>query len=98
MDRIYGKLLGAGLLAPLVSYPGGPGERYFRLTVNAAHSAPQIDQLLEVLRSAIESDPSAKAGVSGGVKAAVDVSRPEKPELIGPWEFALKSAAFGAPA
>lgn len=47
MDRMYARLWEAGILASLIEYPGGPTERYFRLSVNAMHTAGQIDRLIE---------------------------------------------------
>jgi len=47
MDRVYARLWEAGILAPLIEYPGGPTERYFRLSVNAMHTAGQIDRLIK---------------------------------------------------
>lgn len=45
MRRMHEKMLGAGVLAPLVNYPGGPAEVYFRLSVSAMHTDEQIDLL-----------------------------------------------------
>ena len=45
MQAIHDQLLEAGVLAPLIEYPGGPGPRYFRVVVSAAHSAEDIRQL-----------------------------------------------------
>ncbi len=45
MVALHGQALDAGVLAPLVDYPGGPAPRYFRLSVSAAHTDEQIDRL-----------------------------------------------------
>lgn len=44
-ERVHESLLRDGILAPLIEYPGGPAERYFRVTVNAAHTPEQILRL-----------------------------------------------------
>lgn len=49
MERIAAALLAEGIRAPLISYPGGPAEAYFRLTVNAEHTPGQIDCLAGAL-------------------------------------------------
>lgn len=46
MREVAGAIERAGFLAPLISYPGGPGPEFFRLTVSAAHSAEQVDALV----------------------------------------------------
>ncbi len=51
MRALFDSAWSRGIWMPLVSYPGGPGARYFRLSVNAAHSPDQIDALGEVLGS-----------------------------------------------
>lgn len=53
MDRLYARLWEAGILASLIEYPGGPTERYFRLSVNAMHTAGQIDRLIEEFGAAM---------------------------------------------
>lgn len=45
METIHHALFERGILAPLIEYPGGPGSRYFRLAVTAAHTAEHIDRL-----------------------------------------------------
>lgn len=45
MEPIHRALFDRGILAPLIEYPGGPGQRYFRLAVTAAHTPDQIDRL-----------------------------------------------------
>lgn len=45
MLTIHHALFERGILAPLIEYPGGPGSRYFRLAVTAAHTPEQIDRL-----------------------------------------------------
>ncbi len=45
MERVHGRLLESGILAPLIEYPGGPGPRYFRIVVSAVHEDADIDRL-----------------------------------------------------
>ncbi len=39
----------AGVLLPVLEYPGGPSERYVRIAVSAAHDADDIERLSDVL-------------------------------------------------
>jgi 8-amino-7-oxononanoate synthase len=60
MERTAAALAGEGLRVPLISYPGGPAEAYFRVTVNAEHTPEHIDILAGALaRRAI--GPSSRA-------------------------------------
>lgn len=45
MNAVSDALFEAGFLAPVLSYPQGPAERYFRLSVNCDHDRGQIDGL-----------------------------------------------------
>ncbi len=54
MQRVHEMLLEQGVFAPLISYPGGPAERYFRVVVNAAHTSEQIDTLCRLLAQAMD--------------------------------------------
>lgn len=63
MEAVEKRVLEAGILAPLIDYPGGPCPRYFRLVVNAAHTPGEIDRLGETLASAL-------AGVTARALAA----------------------------
>jgi 8-amino-7-oxononanoate synthase len=49
MDAVRDALLESGYLAPILSYPQGPAERYFRLSVSSEHTPGQIDGLVESL-------------------------------------------------
>jgi 7-keto-8-aminopelargonate synthetase-like enzyme len=49
MRQIHTDLLAEGILAPLISYPGGPASTYFRLSVTCEHRPEQIDRLLASL-------------------------------------------------
>jgi 7-keto-8-aminopelargonate synthetase-like enzyme len=49
MRQIHTELLGDGMLAPLIAYPGGPASTYFRLSVTSEHRPEQIDRLLAAL-------------------------------------------------
>ncbi|MCA9288668.1 MAG: aminotransferase class I/II-fold pyridoxal phosphate-dependent enzyme [Phycisphaerales bacterium] len=57
MQRIHTALLDRGILAPLIRYPAGPADRFFRLTVNADHTPEHVgvlrDALAEVARATI---------------------------------------------
>lgn len=63
MERVEQGVLGAGILAPLIDYPGGPCPRYFRVVVNASHTPAQIDRLGAALEAAL-------AGVESRARAA----------------------------
>ena len=43
MDQIAETLLNQGFFTPVIEYPGGPADRYFRITVTARHTAEQIE-------------------------------------------------------
>lgn len=49
MESIHHALFERGILAPLIEYPGGPSNRYFRLSITAAHAAEHIDRLAREL-------------------------------------------------
>lgn len=51
MQRLASGLLVDGFRVPLIRYPGGPAEAYFRLSVNAEHTPQQIDGLLSAFES-----------------------------------------------
>jgi 7-keto-8-aminopelargonate synthetase-like enzyme len=51
MQRLHADLLQAGILAPLITYPGGPAPVYFRLSVNSEHTPAQIELLGEALEA-----------------------------------------------
>ncbi|MFG0259119.1 MAG: aminotransferase class I/II-fold pyridoxal phosphate-dependent enzyme [Phycisphaerales bacterium JB041] len=63
MERLAADLLDDGFRVPLIRYPGGPAEAYFRLSVNAAHSAGQIDGLLRAFETRLprQSRPATSA-------------------------------------
>mgnify|MGYP002381207247 CR=1 FL=1 len=54
METVHRLLMDQGLFAPLIEYPGGPADRYFRVVVNAQHTAQQIDRLGRDLARALE--------------------------------------------
>ncbi|MFO0831021.1 MAG: pyridoxal phosphate-dependent aminotransferase family protein [Phycisphaerales bacterium] len=72
MENVHRMLLDAGLFAPLIEYPGGPADRYFRVVVNAQHTAQQIDRLGRDLARALEATradtPSRRVPVHMGVE------------------------------
>lgn len=49
MRRVHEALRNAGVLAPLIEYPGGPARIFFRLIVTSQHALPQIDAMLDIL-------------------------------------------------
>lgn len=53
MQRVHDRLHEQGILAPLISYPGGPAERYFRVVVNASHTSGDIRRLGQSLGEAL---------------------------------------------
>lgn len=94
MDRIHRRVLEAGYLAPLIAYPGGPTDRYFRVTVNAVHAAEQIDGLLKAFADAMGAEPTLKAmSESESKPLRIGDGRSDEKgsgrELIGPWDFSL---------
>jgi 8-amino-7-oxononanoate synthase len=52
MRSMHRATLDAGVLAPLVEYPGGPAPVYFRLSVSARHTDAQIELLSATLQFA----------------------------------------------
>ncbi|MBY0111700.1 MAG: pyridoxal phosphate-dependent aminotransferase family protein [Phycisphaerales bacterium] len=92
MERVHNRLLERGILAPLIMYPGGPTDRYFRLTVNAEHTPEQIDQLIRELGEILASEPPVpRAAANIEPAAAATKERP----LIGPWDFAFPTKPVG---
>jgi 8-amino-7-oxononanoate synthase len=69
MEQVHAMLLEAGFLAPLIEYPGGPSDRYFRWTVNAAHTPAQIDSLLGTFAALM--DKTEPAGVKAQPPASL---------------------------
>ncbi|MBU6413001.1 MAG: pyridoxal phosphate-dependent aminotransferase family protein [Planctomycetes bacterium] len=47
MDEVSAGLLQRGVFAPVIEYPGGPAQRYFRITLTAEHTREHLDQLIE---------------------------------------------------
>lgn len=85
MERVHQALLARNILAPLIMYPGGPTDRYFRVTVNAEHTPEQIDQLLAALGEVLASEPPMPRAAVAVESAPVSKER----GLIGPWDFAF---------
>ncbi|MEL7474437.1 MAG: aminotransferase class I/II-fold pyridoxal phosphate-dependent enzyme, partial [Planctomycetota bacterium] len=52
MRRLHEELIAEQWLVPLIEYPNGPSERYFRLSVNADHTLDDLDQLFETIDAA----------------------------------------------
>jgi len=77
MERIHRRLIDAGFLAPLIAYPGGPTDRYFRVTVNAMHSEPTSKADVAPEAKPLRINDGRSDGRTGGR------------ELIGPWDFSL---------
>lgn len=65
-QTVHDLLLGDGILAPLIEYPGGPCPRYFRVVINAMHSAADIERLGDRLAKALQASgypmPSSPVG------------------------------------
>ncbi|MBL8875807.1 MAG: pyridoxal phosphate-dependent aminotransferase family protein [Phycisphaerae bacterium] len=95
MERIHRRLVEDGFLAPLIAYPGGPSDFYFRVTVNAMHTAEQIDGLVAAFGRAIDADPTVKSALASEPKPVRPDPRTENRgggrELIGPWDLSLNS-------
>ncbi|MDQ7014659.1 MAG: pyridoxal phosphate-dependent aminotransferase family protein [Planctomycetota bacterium] len=58
MERTEKELLDAGYRVPLIRYPGGPAEAYFRLSVNAEHTDTQINGFLRAFRAILAHRPT----------------------------------------
>jgi 8-amino-7-oxononanoate synthase len=54
MDAMHERMKGEGLFVPVISYPNGPAERYFRVVVNAEHTLDQIDVLIRSFAQAMD--------------------------------------------
>jgi 7-keto-8-aminopelargonate synthetase-like enzyme len=63
MRRLYADMLADGILAPLITYPGGPAPVYFRLSITSQHAAAQIDRLTSALGKHLE--PAAPVRAAG---------------------------------
>jgi 8-amino-7-oxononanoate synthase len=53
MQRTHDGMLHQGIYAPLIEYPGGPSDRYFRLTVTAAHTPDDITRCGRALAASV---------------------------------------------
>jgi len=53
MRAMYERMYAAGVLAPLIDYPGGPTPLYFRVVVNAAHTPEHIARLIAAMQEAL---------------------------------------------
>jgi 7-keto-8-aminopelargonate synthetase-like enzyme len=49
--RLHRRLLAAGIFPPLVKYPGGPQNGYFRFVISSEHTGKQLETLGNVLRA-----------------------------------------------
>lgn len=94
MERVHQRMRDAGILAPLISYPGGPADRYFRLTVNASHTGEQIDRLLESLREAMSEERIDPSRAAAHAAVAPKASRTD----ASPGPLRLVSGTVDAPA
>lgn len=63
-------LLGADIYPPFIRYPGGPEAGYFRFVISSEHTPRQLDNLMEVLQSALAPGPQAKADRNGKIRGA----------------------------
>jgi 8-amino-7-oxononanoate synthase len=50
--RVRRELLRAGILPPFLRYPGSPAGGHFRFVISSAHTARQLERLVEVLAKA----------------------------------------------
>jgi 8-amino-7-oxononanoate synthase len=53
MERVHKKLFDEGIYAPYIEYPGGPTQRFFRLTACAKHTPEHIQRLGDALTKAL---------------------------------------------
>lgn len=53
MRRVHAEMLDAGVLAPLIAYPGGPAPLYFRCSVTSEHGRADVERLLGLLGSCV---------------------------------------------
>lgn len=65
MRRLYAALLEDGILAPLISYPGGLAPTYFRLSVSSEHTPAHLDRLFSSLTKHVESLTATPTRVAG---------------------------------
>jgi len=49
IDQLKQALLNHKILPPLINYPGGPAEGYFRFVISSAHTKPQLQNLVGAL-------------------------------------------------
>ena len=47
-------LLRAGIFLPLIRYPGGPPDGYFRFALSSEHTPAQLDRLAAVLIASLK--------------------------------------------
>ena len=47
--RLKQALLAAGIYPPLIKYPGGPADGYFRFAISSEHSREQLDAVIEAV-------------------------------------------------
>jgi 8-amino-7-oxononanoate synthase len=71
MQRAAAALTADGLRVPLISYPNGPADAYFRVTVNAEHTPEHIDLLAAALDRRLRAERPGAARVVGTPAAAV---------------------------
>jgi len=60
MNAVSAALLDQGVFAPVIEYPGGPAQWYFRITLTAEHTKAQIDQLADGFAALLEPSPREK--------------------------------------
>lgn len=83
MQRVHDLMLASGVFAPLIEYPGGPAERYFRVVVNARHTVGQIERFGKALAAAMEATRGMLAGM---------MARPQAPSAPRPATLAEPKA------
>ncbi len=55
MRRMHDEMFTSGILAPVMSYPGGPAPFYFRCSITSEHTPEQVSRLTEALASCMAS-------------------------------------------
>lgn len=64
MERLAAGLLAEGYRVPLIRYPNGPAEAYFRLSVNAMHTEAQINGLLHAIATLLGKQIGTQTGAT----------------------------------
>lgn len=65
MRRLYADMLADGILAPLITYPGGPAPTFFRLSISSQHTDAQINRLVSALGKHLDAAAATPARAAG---------------------------------